>query len=386
MTYKALFSKALSSPHQKLHAAAHSHHLWPNASLDGQIAAWHDAALWADRKWERIYGHILPEAYGHIAAELNLPDASSIVVAPNTHELVMRLFTTLKPGARVLTTDGEFHSFRRQSARLEEAGQIAVTRIPIAPITTFATRFTDALQNGVWDMVFVSHVFFNSGHVFDDALTLHQKIDPKRTIIAVDGYHGFMAIPTDYAAAAPHQYYIAGGYKYAMSGEGACFMHCPPGDQRPLYTGWYAEFDTLHGHKDDGVPYSTSAQRFAGSTFDPSAWYRFNAVQAMLAEEGLTTASIAAHVHALQESFIAAVQAGHAGALRDAHLLNPVLGARHARFLAFLHPQAQRWQHDLQAAGIITDVRGDVLRMGFGIYHDHSDIEDLIGQCAAVMT
>lgn len=385
MTYKSLFSKSLSSHHQTLHVAAHSHHLWPDASLDGQMAAWHDAALWADRKWSRIYGHVLPEAYRHIAAELNLPNADSIVTAPNTHELVMRLFTALKPGAKVLTTDGEFHSFRRQSARLEEAGQISVTRIPVAPITTFATRFADALKAEAWDMVFVSHVFFNSGHVFDGALELHHHLDPTRTTIVVDGYHGFMAIPTDYAAAAPHQYYISGGYKYAMSGEGACFMHCPPGDQRPLYTGWYAEFETLHGHKDGGVAYPTSAQRYAGSTFDPSAWYRFNAVQAMLAEEGLSTSTISAHVRALQDNFVDAVHAGHAGALREAHLLNPPIGPRHARFLAFLHPKAQTWQHDLQTAGVITDVRGDVLRIGLGIYHDHSDIEDLISHCAAVM-
>ena len=37
--------------------------------------------------------------------------------------------------------------------------------------------------------------------------------------------------------------YLAGGYKYAMAGEGACFMHCPPGfGARPRNTGWYASF------------------------------------------------------------------------------------------------------------------------------------------------
>ncbi|MBX6746005.1 MAG: aminotransferase, partial [Acetobacteraceae bacterium] len=34
---------------------------------------------------------------------------------------------------RLLTTDGEFHSFARQVARLEEEGLLAVTRIPSEP-------------------------------------------------------------------------------------------------------------------------------------------------------------------------------------------------------------------------------------------------------------
>ncbi len=385
MTYKSLFSKSLSSPHQQLHFAAHSHHLWPDASLDGQLAAWHDAVLWADRKWERIYGHVLPDARAHIARELNLPTPDSLVFAPNTHEFVMRLFTTLKPGAKILTTDGEFHSFRRQAARLEEAGQIHVTRIPVAPFESFAARFLDAAKTGTWDMVFVSHVFFNSGHIFKQAFDVHTMIDTARTKIVVDGYHSFMAIPMDMAHAAPHQYYLSGGYKYAMSGEGACFMHCPPGDERPLYTGWFAEFETLHSHTSDTVAYPTSAQRYAGATYDPTAWYRFNAVQNMLSEEGLSTTTICAHVHALQISFTQAVALGHVGALKQATLLNPPGNGSQARFLAFAHPDAQKWQHDLQVASVITDVRGDVLRFGFGIYHDHADVDALVTVCGEVL-
>ena len=41
-------------------------------------------------------------------------------------------------------------------------------------------------------------------------------------------------------------FYLGGGYKYAMAGEGMGFMHCPPGfGPRPPITGWYAEFGEL---------------------------------------------------------------------------------------------------------------------------------------------
>jgi selenocysteine lyase/cysteine desulfurase len=65
--------------------------------------------------------------------------------------------------------------------------------------------------------------------------------------------------------------------------------------------------------------------------------------------------------------------------LGDAELLNPLDGDPHARFLAFRSPDAQRWYGELKAKNCITDVRGDVLRIGFAIYHDEADVDRLAG-------
>ena len=46
-----------------------------------------------------------------------------------------------------------------------------------------------------------------------------------------------------------------------------------------------------------------------------------------------------------------------------------------ARFLAFRTPDAQRWSSELKERNCITDVRGDVLRIGLALYHDETDIE-----------
>jgi selenocysteine lyase/cysteine desulfurase len=116
-----------------------------------------------------------------------------------------------------------------------------------------------------------------------------------------------------------------------------------------------------------------------GATFDPSALYRFNAVQRMLAEYGLTTAGISQHVAGLQRLLLDSIDTIPFG---EAELLNPLNGQPHARFLAFRSPDAQRWHADLQGRNCITDVRGDVLRIGFGIYQDESDLERLIALLA----
>src|SRR4051794_39683999 len=132
LSFKHLFSRSLSADPERLHFAAHSHHLWPDASFEGHMQAWQDAAKLADRKWDKVMGEVWPEAQAHVASELGSGDPDSIVFAPNTHDLLVRLVSAA-PRAngqlRVLTSDGEFHSVRRQLARWEEEGWLDVERI-----------------------------------------------------------------------------------------------------------------------------------------------------------------------------------------------------------------------------------------------------------------
>ena len=167
-SYKHLFSRALAAAPERLHFACHSHHLWPDASHDGHLEAWQDAAVLADRKWDKIFGEVIPRAQANIALELELPDPRTIGFAPNTHELLMRLFSARKPGKLdVLTTDGEFHSFRRQAARWEETGWITRRVVPCEPFETFTERYLAAMRAKRPDIAFLSHVMFHSGLRFD---------------------------------------------------------------------------------------------------------------------------------------------------------------------------------------------------------------------------
>jgi selenocysteine lyase/cysteine desulfurase len=181
-----------------------------------------------------------------------------------------------------------------------------------------------------------------------------------------------MAVPTSLASVAERVFYLAGGYKYAMAGEGACFLHAPPGWlPRPRNTGWFAAFGDLSGPQ-SGVPFARDGMRFMGATFDPSALYRFLHVRRMLVSEGLTTATISAHVLRLQQMLVEALAETTLG---SAELLNPVTTqGQRARFLAVRHPSAAAWQAALMERDVITDVRGDVLRIGLGIYHDEEDV------------
>ena len=387
MNRKDLFSRALSLDSERLHFAAHSHHLWPDASFDGQLRAWVEANRFADRKWDLIFGEVIPEAQAQVARELNLPDPNTVVFAPSTHDLLLRIVSGIerKP-VRILSTDAEFHSFRRQGERWEEAGEALITRVPLEPFETFGDRFVAAASGGGFDLIVVSQVFFRTGQVFDRIADLAALADPAGPWVVVDGYHGFMATPTDLSAVADRVFYLAGGYKYAMSGEGVCFLHAPDGYcPRPVITGWFAEFGDLSGPP-GGVQYRADGGRFWGATFDVSPLYRFNAVRAMLDEAGLTTADVADHARGLMLRFQQAVGAGEAGGLAGAVLINPVgEGAERARFLAFRHERAPVWRQRLLDGGVVTDVRDDVIRFGFGLYQDEADVDRLVAVCGRVL-
>jgi selenocysteine lyase/cysteine desulfurase len=380
LNLKGLFSKSLGADPGRLHFAAHSHHLWPDASFEGQVEAWNDAARLADRKWDQVMDEVWPAAQAEVAAELGTGESDAVVFSSNAHDFLIRLVTAAprrNSGAlRVLTSDGEFHSARRQFARWAEEGWIAIDTIAAEPFDSFSERFLAAAQSGHHDLILVSQVLFGSGRIFASVEELAALSRAEGPWVVIDGYHAFMAIDRPFnGAAARTAFYLGGGYKYAMSGEGCAFMHAPPGfGPRPPVTGWFAEFEDL-SLPPGGIGYAKDARRFLGATFDPSALYRFTAVRRMLAEQGLTTDRISAHVAVLQRRLVDDLAAT---ALGDAELLNPLDGGPHARFLAFRSPHAQRWYEALGARNCITDVRGNVLRLGFGIYQDESDVDRLI--------
>ena len=380
MSFKALFSRSLGADPARLHMAAHSHHLWPDASFAGQVACWEDAAAQADRKWDRVMGEVWPETQRLVAAELGTGMPGAIVFASNTHDFLIRL-TAAAPRAdprrlRVLMSDGEFHSARRQFARWAEQGWLELETVAAEPFDDFTGRYLAAARSGGHDLILVSQILFGSGRRFDGVDELAELARPGGPWVVIDGYHAFMALNQPLKETASQSaFYLGGGYKYAMSGEGCAFLHAPPGfGPRPPVTGWFAEFEDLT-LPPGSVGYASDAMRFMGATFDPSALYRFNAVQHMLAANGLTTAQISSHVEQLQRLLLEAI--GDT-VLDRAELLNPVDGQPHARFLAFRSPDALRWYGELQAINCITDVRGDVLRIGLGLYHDQGDIDRLV--------
>lgn len=381
MSYKHLFSRTLGGLGERLHFAAHSHHPWLDVTRDAQLLAWDEAAQHLDEKWEPIFEELWPRCQARVASRMGLEDGSSIAFSPNTHDFLLRIASCRSDARplRVLTGDAEFHSARRQLDRWVEAGLAVVESVPAEPFGDFSERFASAAAAGEYDLVWLSHVFFDSGHVVPDLAAIAAAVTDERTYVVFDGYHAYNALPVDLGPVAERCFYLSGAYKYVMAGEGACFLHCPPGyGERPVVTGWFAGFGSLAQDGAGSVGYGEGGTRFLGSTFDPVSIYRLDAALGALDETGLDPATIHGHVGSLQRQFLAALPEEGPGPLTLSRLVPGIEAPDRGHFLTFRTDSAGEARARLREAQVITDFRRDRLRLGFGIYQDAGDVDELI--------
>ena len=194
-----------------------------------------------------------------------------------------------------------------------------------------------------------------------------------------------MAIPVDLARLGTRIFYMAGGYKYAQAGEGACFMSIPRDCVlRPVHTGWFSDFGRLSGAQGEAVGYGEGAMRFWGSTFDASGLYRFNAVARWLQGLGVTPREIHAHSAGLGQRFLAGVAAAKLPLL-PADALTPPPRFPRGNFLAFDLDGAEEVERRLAAHGVLIDRRGRRVRFGFGVYQDDAFVDRLLERTRAAL-
>ncbi|MFA0810771.1 hypothetical protein [Microbulbifer epialgicus] len=375
--YRAFSQAPSGSPSSMLHMACHSHHYWPDVTLEAVQQYWHDAALLADDKWGPIFQEKIPAWQKAVACTLKLPDAGQIAIAPNTHELVYRLISAfdLDKPLRILTTDGEFYSFARQLQRLEELPNVEVIRIPKAPFATLAERFEHELHSKNYQLAYASLVFFDSGVVFPELLRIAEQ-KPDATQFVIDGYHGFFARPIDLSRIADKVFFTAGSYKYLGAGEGLCFMSIPTQcDLRPVNTGWFAEMAELENRSGD-VGYGNNWLRFAGATMDYSCLYKGLAIFNLFRREGITVEKIHRYILGAQRRFLHTMDNTHHPLLNRERLIHHDLEQGHGHFFTFdcgTAETSEKLQKELRTRAVLCDRRQQLLRLGFAIYHDENE-------------
>ena len=106
----------------RLLLTGHSHQAWPDVGFEGQVEAWNDAAQLVDEKWARAEEKADRVRRGY--AKLLGDREGSIALGHNTHELIIKFLSALplRDRPRLVTTDGELHTLRRQLNRLAEDG------------------------------------------------------------------------------------------------------------------------------------------------------------------------------------------------------------------------------------------------------------------------
>jgi kynureninase len=364
---------------QRLLLTGHSHQAWPDCGFDGQMKAWLDAAQYVDDKWEHAFAQAERVRLGF--ATLLRDTRGCIALGANTHELLVKLLSALPLATRprLVTTDGEFHSIRRQLDRLEEEG-LDIIRVPQAPLGSLATRLSRAVDDRT-ALVLVSAVFFDTGRIAHGLGEVAASCRLHGSRLLVDAYHALNVLPVSLDdEGLGDAFIVGGGYKYCQLGEGNCFLRIPPDTSfRPVVTGWFSEFTVLADRQRPGrVAYGQGGDQFAGATYDPTSHYRAVAVFDFFLEHGLTPAllrEVSQHQIRLLASTFDALDLNPAVVSRDqACPLDEVGG-----FLALRSPVAASLVRALRTRGVSTDSRGEVLRLGPAPYLSDRQLRDAMG-------
>lgn len=370
---------------ERLLLTGHSHQAWPDCGFDGHRAAWLDAAHYVDDKWEHAF--VQAERVRQGFTQLLGDAGGGIALGGNTHELVVRLLSALplRTRSRLLTTDGEFHSIRRQLDRLEEEGLIIV-RVPEAPLESLATRLSRAVDDRT-ALVLVSAVFYDTGRIAHGLAEVAASCRHHGSKLLVDVYHALNVVPVSLAdEGVEDAFIVGGGYKYCQLGEGNCFLRIPPDTHlRPVVTGWFSEFTALGDRQPpERVAYGGGGDQFAGATYDPTSHYRAAAVFDFFRERGLTPTflrEVSQHQIQLLVSTFDALDLDPAVLSRDPSCPLRDLGG----FLALRSPSAVSLARDLHARGVWADARGEVLRLGPAPYLSDRQLRDAIGLLGEVV-
>ena len=360
----------------RLLLTGHSHQAWPDVGFAAQQRAWLDAAEYVDGKWENAAAQAALVRNGFARLLGDRPE--HIALGQNTHELVTRWLSALPllERPRLVTTDGEFHSLRRQLDRLAE-GVLEVVTLPARPAGTLAERLAREVDMRT-SAVLVSSVLYETAEIVPGLDLIALACDRHGARLLVDAYHHLNVVPFDITALGLEGAFVTGGgYKYCQLGEGNCFLRVPPGTRmRPALTGWFAEFEALENAGSHRVMYGPGAAAFAGATYDPTSNYRAAAVFAFHAEQGLTA-------HRLRE-----INRRQVGLLKSAidrlDVAPSVLAVesmpeeRRGGFLALRMAAATQVAHTLRERGVFVDARGNVLRLGPAPYLRDDQLEEAV--------
>ena len=378
---------------ERLLLTGHSHQAWPDIAFEAQQRAWLDAARHVDRKWD--LAEEKAEQYRQSVARLLDDQTGFVALGQNTHELVTRFLSALPLTARprLVTTDGEFHSIRRQLDRLSEEA-VDVVKVEALPASTLAERLISEVNDHT-AAVLVSSVLFQNAHIVPGLGSVLEACESVGAELLVDAYHSTNVAPLSLAKERlGGAFVVGGGYKYMQMGEGNCWLRFPRDCRlRPVVTGWFSEFATLahptaagrSSDRESRVRYGEGSARFAGSTYDPTSHYRAAAVTDFFAEQGLTQDRLRAcsqHQIGLLVTEIDALDLDPAVLDRDRSVPPKSLGG----FLALRSPRAALLTDALAERGVHVDYRGDVLRLGPAPYLTDEQLREAVGALSEVVS
>jgi len=348
-----LFSRVLASDH--IYLANHSLGRPLDQMADDVLAG---IALW-ETKLGDAWDEWLTEQEDfrrRIATLIGSPRTDCVVPKTSAGQGLRTVLNAMPGKPRVLSTRGEFDSVDLILKQYASLGRIEVQWVePDAEGCFSVAGMLKHLQQGM-DLVVISQVMFMTAQVVHNLASLADACHAIGARLMVDSYHAIGVIPVD-ATAMRADFMIGGSYKYLRGGPGACFLYVSPevlaSGLRPLDTGWFARENTFGYQRPDPPILRAGGDAFLEGTPPVLTYYQARSGQEFALALGVERTRaygmdrLARLKRYLAEAGIAAI-----GADED-----------HGAFLAVQLGNAVDVSASLAERGIITDARGEWLRL-----------------------
>jgi selenocysteine lyase/cysteine desulfurase len=368
---------------ERMLLTGHSHQAWPDVGFEAQQRAWLDAAEYVDDKWDHAAAQANRVRAGFARLVGDTP--ANIALGQNTHELVTRWLSALpfRQRQRLVTTDGEFHTIRRQMDRFADEG-IEVKKVSAHPVDTLSDRLAREVTDRTL-AVLISSVLFETSAIVPGLDRVAATCAMHGTELLVDAYHHLNAVPFDLTSMGLRGAFVTGGgYKYCQLGEGNCFLRVPDGCRlRPILTGWFAEFESIEDTGRQRVTFANGAAAFAGATYDPTSHYRAAAVFDFHQQQGLDPEELRRISQRQVGILISAFE--QLDLPRSVAHVEPMPLDQRGGFVAIRTPQARELARRLRERDVFVDARGEVMRMGPAPYLRDDQLTDAVAALGEII-
>lgn len=316
------------------------------------LAAWYAELGGAWTAWEAEM-----QAYRQrLARLLGAPRADCVVPKSSAGQGLRAILNTYDTAPRVVATRGEFDSLDVILREYARRRRIELTLVePRAGGAFDPADVIAAIGNRV-DLVVLSQVIFNTGQRIGDLPDVVAAAHRAGGRLLLDTYHALGVFPVD-VAAFDVDFAVGGAYKYLRGGPGACYLYLHPrhldGSLRTLDTGWFAKRDPFAYRRPDPPEYGDGGDAFLESTPPVLTAYQARAGQVLAL--ALDVARVRDYSLRQQRTLVELLAARGIAAA----------GGREDRgaFVTVTHANAVPCSAALRAAGIVTDARGQALRL-----------------------
>jgi kynureninase len=350
-----LFSRVLTASEGRIYLANHSLGRPLDATEDdvrAGLAAWYARMGGAWDDWDaemRAHRARLGALMGAARPDCVVPKTSAgqgLRAVLNTHDRV----------AGVVATRGEFDSLDVILREYARRGRIALTLVAARAGGEFdADDVLAAITPGT-GLVVISQVMFQTGQVTPALPAIIAKAHATGARVLLDVYHALGVFPVD-VAALDVDFAVGGSYKYLRGGPGACFLYVAPRhldvELRTLDTGWFAKAAPFDYARPDPPRYAPGGDGWLEST--PAVLPVYQARAGQMFTLAIGVARLRAYSLQLQRRLVALLA-------REGIAAQGGTDDRGA-FVVVRDPRARAWSEALEARGVVTDARGEWLRL-----------------------